>query len=154
MSERPELAASRSEISPEIERGAEDDGVAQMSSSSFVAEETLARLGELTREDVDALDHGAIKLDDEGTILLYNRYESQLSGIPVERAEGKRFFTQLAPCTNNRLFHGRFQEGVATGALDEEFNYTFTYRMRPTLVRILLRRDPATQTTWIFVKRR
>ena len=60
--------------------------------SSFVSEQTLGRLGSLTREDADAL--------------------------------------------------------------DAEFNYTFTYRMRPTLVRILLRRDSATGTTWIFVKRR
>lgn len=122
--------------------------------SSFVSEQTLGRLGSLTREDADALDHGAIKLDDDGTILLYNRYESELSGIASARAEGKKFFTQLAPCTNNRLFHGRFQEGITADVLDAEFNYTFTYRMRPTLVRILLRRDSATGTTWIFVKRR
>ena len=125
-----------------------------VSSSSFVSAETLARLGSLTRADVDALDHGAIKVDDEGSILLYNQYESRLSGIPIERAEGKRFFTQLAPCTNNRLFYGQFTEGVAADALDVEFNYTFTYRMRPTLVRIMMRRDSASKATWIFVKRR
>jgi len=122
--------------------------------SSFVSDETLARLGSLTREDVDALDHGAIKLDDDGTILLYNRYESELSGLDPSRTEGRKFFTQIAPCTDNRLFHGRFQEGIEDDELSVEFNFTFTYRMRPTLVRIMMRRDPATRTTWIFVKRR
>lgn len=45
-------------------------------------------------------------------------------------------------------------EGVATHALDVELNYTFTYRMRPTLVHIMLRRDRASGTNWILVKRR
>jgi photoactive yellow protein len=122
--------------------------------STFVAEETLSRLGSLTRQDADALDHGAIKLDDDGIILLYNRYESELSGLGVAHTEGRKFFTQVAPCTNNRLFYGRFQEGIEDNELDVEFSYTFTYRMRPTLVRIMLRRDPETRTTWVFVKRR
>lgn len=122
--------------------------------STFVAAKTLAGLASLTREDVDQLDHGAIKLDDEGAILLYNRYESLLSGLDPAATEGKKFFTQVAPCTNNRLFYGKFLEGIEDGELDAEFNYTFTYRMRPTLVRIMLRRDPDTATTWIFVKRR
>lgn len=123
-------------------------------SSTFVSAETLARLGLLTRDDADALGHGAIKLNDDGVILVYNRYESQLSGIDPAVAEGKKFFTQLAPCTNNRLFYGKFQEGVEDDELDIEFNYTFTYRMRPTLVRVMLRRDPGSASTWIFVKRR
>jgi len=122
--------------------------------SSFVAEDILSRLGSLTRQDVDALDYGAIKLDDDGVILLFNRYESELTGLDTARTEGRKFFTQVAPCTNNRLFYGRFQEGIEDNELDAEFNYTFTYRMRPALVRIMLRRDPETRTTWIFVKRR
>ncbi|MCC7370541.1 MAG: PAS domain-containing protein [Chloroflexi bacterium] len=122
--------------------------------STFVSPQTLSQLGSLTREGADALGHGAIKLDDDGVILLYNRYESHLSGIDPSVAEGKRFFTQLAPCTNNRLFYGKFQEGIEDDELDIEFNYTFTYRMRPTLVRVMLRRDPGSSTTWVFVKRR
>jgi len=125
-----------------------------VASSTFVAAETLARLSELTRTEADQLEHSAIKLDDDGTILLYNRYESQLSGLDPAATEGKRFFTQVAPCTNNRLFYGRFQEGIEDDELDVEFNYTFTYRMRPTLVRIMMRRDPGASSTWIFVKRR
>ena len=124
------------------------------SGSTFVSPDVLARLGSLTRQDVDALDHGAIKLDDDGTILLYNRYESELSGLDPARTEGRKFFTQVAPCTNNRLFYGRFREGIEDNELSVEFSYTFTYRMRPTLVRIMLRRDPDTRTTWVFVRRR
>ncbi|MGE3908577.1 MAG: PAS domain-containing protein [Chloroflexota bacterium] len=122
--------------------------------STFVSSDTLSQLGTLTRDDIDQLEHGAIKVDDDGTILLYNRYEAQLSALDPATTEGKKFFTQVAPCTNNRLFYGKFLEGIEDNELDVEFSYTFTYRMRPTLVRIMMRRDAATRSTWIFVKRR
>jgi photoactive yellow protein len=125
-----------------------------ISSSTFVAADTLARLDSLTHEEADELAHGAIQLDDDGVIQLYNKYESELSGLDPATTEGKHFFKQVAPCTNNRLFYGKFQEGIEDDELDVEFNYTFTYRMRPTLVRIMLRRDATTSSTWIFVKRR
>jgi photoactive yellow protein len=66
---------------------------------------------------------------------------------------GKNFFTQVAPCTNNRLFFGRFKDGVSAGELDTEFNYTFTYKMKPTNVVIRLLRD-GSSTNWVFVAKR
>lgn len=69
-------------------------------------------------------------------------------------AQGKNFFTEVAPCTNNRLFFGRFKQGVAKGVLDVEFDYTFTYKMRPTNVTIRLYRDGALRKNWVFVTRK
>jgi photoactive yellow protein len=46
---------------------------------------------------------------------------------------------------------GKFKDGVAKGALDTEFNYTFTYKMKPTNVAIRLYRHAATGTNWVFV---
>jgi photoactive yellow protein len=92
----------------------------------FVPDSVLSRLGTLTRAEADALPFGALKLDDDGIIQLYNRFESELAGVSTAQAEGANFFTQIAPCTNNRLFFGKLKAGVAAGAMDLHFPYTFT----------------------------
>jgi len=110
---------------------------------------------QLRRADPETLDgagFGVIKIDDEGVVEFFNRWESELSGVKKEEAEGRNFFTQVAPCTNNRLFRGRFRKGVRRGELDETFTYTYTYKMRPTLVEVHLYRD-ADGNNWIMVQK-
>ncbi len=114
----------------------------------------LYNLGYISRDQADGANFGIVKVDDHGQILLYNRYESELAGVTVATAEGKNFFTQVAICTNNRLFYGKFKDGVASGHLDVSFNYVFTYKMKPTNVIIQLYRDQASSTNWIFVKKK
>lgn len=111
------------------------------------------RLKALRPERLHTLDFGVIRLDDEGVVQFYSRSESELSGIDPEEAAGRNFFTDLAPCSNNRIFMGSFRKGVDSGDLDERFTYTFTYKMRPTLVDIRLYRDDE-GTNWLLVKKR
>ena len=120
---------------------------------SFVDSSTLTTLPSLDQSQADALDFGIVKVDDEGTVLLYNQWESDMAGVPVASAMGKNFFTQVAPCTNNSLFFGRFKDGVSAGDLDTEFNYTFTYKMKPTNVVVRLLRD-GSSANWVFVAKR
>ena len=96
---------------------------------------------------------GIIRLNDDGIVKFYNECESELSGVSPADAIGQNFFTQLAPCSNNHLFLGRFKKGVQTGKLDERFTYTFTYKMRPTLVDVRLYRDDAGQN-WVLIHKR
>ena len=118
---------------------------------SFVPATLLPQLPSLTRTAADAQGFGVVKVADDGTVQLYNRWEAELAGIPADSALGRNFFTQVAPCTNNRLVFGRFRDGVQKGALDVEFNYTFTYKMKPTNVAIRLYRDASSATNWVFV---
>lgn len=108
-------------------------------------------LGSLTEEQLDEAPFGIIRVDNEGKVEFYNRYESELSGLEPEEAEGQNFFTQVAPCTNNRLFRGRFREGVRQDDLNERFTYTYTYKMRPTLVDVHLYRDEE-GNNWILAR--
>lgn len=114
-------------------------------------------VGEQLRQiDEDALHEapfGIVRLDDDGTVEFYNHYESDLSGVAPADAVGQDFFTHLAPCSNNHLFRGRFEEGVEEGRLDERFTYTFTYKMRPTLVDVRLYRDDA-GLNWVLIHKR
>lgn len=116
--------------------------------------EILGSLENLSRESADSKNYGVVKVDDAGIIQLYNKYESELAGVLVANAEGKNFFTQVAICTNNRLFYGKFKEGIGKGQLDTTFYYVFTYKMKPTNVIIRIYRDSATKTNWIFIKKR
>jgi photoactive yellow protein len=122
-------------------------------SLSFDAEGVGEQLRHASEEELHDAPFGLIRLDDDGIVEFYNRYESELSGVDPADAVGQNFFTQLAPCSNNQLFQGRFKEGVRKGRLDERFTYTFTYKMRPTLVDVRLYRDEAGQN-WVMIHKR
>lgn len=119
---------------------------------SLLEPEILAGLPNLDRTQIDEIDIGLIKVTETGIIEIFNRYESEFSGVQREAAEGRNFFTQVAPCTNNRLFFGRFKKGVEKGELDLVIPYTYTYKMRPTHVTIHLYRHPKDQSYWIITK--
>lgn len=119
---------------------------------SFVQDSILQGLGELAPEAADEFEFGVIRLDDDGNVTLYNRYESELANVPRDAALGANFFTEIALCTDHRYFSKVFFDGLENGKLDEEFDYVFTYRMRPTPVRVRLYRDPESETNWVFVK--
>ncbi|MBC8010378.1 MAG: photoactive yellow protein [Burkholderiales bacterium] len=92
---------------------------------------------------LDAAEFGLVRMKPDGTVLAYNTYEARLSGLSPEGVMGKNFFTQVAPCTNNFMVAERFQE---PGALDALIDYVFTYKMKPTKVRLrLLKRADATE---------
>ena len=119
---------------------------------SFVPQTFIDQLGAAVSRDVaDAQGFGVVQVSDDGTIQLYNQWESTLAGVAPTAAVGRNFFTQVAPCTNNRLVHVKFKDGVARGALDTEFSYTFTYKMKPTNVAIRLYRHAPSATNWVFV---
>lgn len=129
------------------------DDVDEASSLSFDDDGVGERLRHAGEEELNEAPFGIIRLDDDGEVEFYNRYESDLSGIAPSEAIGRNFFTQLAPCSNSRLFQGRFEEGVRKGHIDERFTYTFTYKMRPTLVDVRLYRDEAGQN-WVLIHKR
>jgi photoactive yellow protein len=120
---------------------------------AFAPQELLTNLPNMKQSQLDMLDFGCIRVSDEGKILSYNRWQSEFAQVNQDEALGKNFFRELAPCTNNRLVFGRFKQGVADGSLDVVVSYAFTYRMRPTLVKVHLYREPKTRSNWVLVAR-
>jgi photoactive yellow protein len=129
------------------------DAVADPSATTFVPAEVLSQAGTMNKPQADLCGFGCVQIDDAGRVVLLNRYLSEMSGVSSKSAEGKNYFTAVNPCTNNPIFFGAFKRGVANDALDEQFDYVFTYQMRPTNVKVHLYRDPASKTNWIFVKK-
>lgn len=121
---------------------------------SFVDDETLKEIPRMNSGELDDLDFGAVKVDDEEVVQEYNQYESDMAGVDPSDAKGNNFFKEVAPCTNNKLFYGQFQDGVEAIELDEEMDYIFTYKMDPTNVKIRLYHDQRTETNWVFVKKK
>lgn len=111
----------------------------------------LERLPSMSRAQLDALPFGAIKLSDAGAVLEYNAAEEEFAGVRRATVLGRPFFTEVAPCTNNRLIRGRFKEGIRTGVLDLRIDYTFTMKMAPRLVQLHLFRDVPTGTNWLLI---
>lgn len=125
--------------------------VMAMRQQGETAEDVPNRLPHMTPAELDSLPIGIIQVDDEGIILFYSQQESEFSGTSKEQARGRNFFTEVAPCTNNRLVYQPFREGITRDHLDFTIEYTFSVQMAPTNVILHLYRDPVTKTNWIIV---
>ena len=109
-------------------------------------------LSGMTREQLDALPYGAIRLSARGTIISYNATEGRVAGRTPERVLGKNFFTEVAPCADVREFRGRFAELTGAGrSLYHEFEFTFTFDP-PLRVRVTLLRDRGDQSVWVLTE--
>lgn len=111
-------------------------------------------MAKMSGPQLDKLAFGAVQLDGDGKIIQYNAAEGAIVGRDPKSVIGKNFFKEVAPCTNSPTFYGRFQTGVKTGALNVSFEYTFNYNMKPTLVKIHMKKSVTNDGTyWVFVKR-
>jgi photoactive yellow protein len=110
-------------------------------------------IAKMSSKDIDGLAFGAIQLDASGKILRYNSMEGAITGRDPKVAVGKNFFTELAPCTNTPAFKGNFDKGVKAGNLNSMIEYTFDYNMKPTKVKVHMKKALVDDTFWIFVKR-
>jgi photoactive yellow protein len=107
----------------------------------------------LSPKQIDDLAFGAIQLDRAGKILAFNNTESAITGRRKEAVIGRNFFGDVAPCCNKPAFRGVFDEGVRSGTLNAIFDYTFDYVMKPTRVKIQMKKALTGDTYWVFVKR-
>lgn len=113
-------------------------------------ENTLAKMQDSQLNDVA---FGAIQLDAQGKIIKYNAAEGDITGRKPEEVIGKNFFRDVAPCTNSKEFKGRFDEGVKSGNLNTMFEYVFDYEMKPTSVKVHMKKALTGESYWVFVKR-
>ena len=105
-------------------------------------------------EELDALRFGVIAFDADHRVCRYNRVESALANFKQDEVIGQHVFVELAPCLNNYLVAGRFEEARETGqALDLTMPYVLTFRMRPTRVRMRLLATPGHEVRYMLVDR-
>ena len=113
---------------------------------------TAARLAEMSKEELDALPYGAIRLSPYGTVLSYNATEARLAGRVPEQVLGRNFFLDVAPCTDVQEFHGRFMTLVCGGrSIFHEFSFDFSFEP-PLRVHITFLRDRGDDSVWVLVE--
>jgi photoactive yellow protein len=113
----------------------------------------LDRLDEMSGDELAELAAGVVRVDDLGVVGAINEAALDLAGVRLEHALGRNFFTDLAPCTNNRLFYGMFRRGVAADAMHLVFFYALTYKLSPTEVKVQLFRS-GPDSNWILIRRK
>jgi len=99
---------------------------------------------------MDQEDFGIVRMNSMGMINAYNKYELALSGHQLHEVLDKDFFQQIAPCTNNFMVAERYS---SEANLDEEMDYVFTYRMKPTKVKLRLLARPEEENQYLLVRK-
>ena len=121
---------------------------------SFGSNDVENKIRNMKGDELDRLPFGAIQLDRDGKIMQYNATESEISGRNSSAVIGRNFFSDIAPCTQSKAFKGRFDEGVKAGNLNTMFEYVFDYdTMKNVKVKVHMKKAPAEDLYWIFVKR-
>lgn len=115
-------------------------------------EERARELSAMSREQLDALPYGAIRLAHDATILSYNATESHISGREANDVVGRNFFTDVAPCTDVKEFHGAFTDLIEHRAINRGFDFTFPFET-PVKVKITMLYEQREGTVWVLVDR-
>lgn len=109
-----------------------------------------AALDAMTDDDLDALDYGVVKMDLTGKVTAYNTVEAEFSGISKDRVIGRNFFVEVAPCTNNFMIAQKYHDN---DVLDQQIDYIFTLKMRPTPVKLHLLKQSEAGSMYLVVNR-
>ncbi|HLL03652.1 MAG TPA: PAS domain-containing protein [Myxococcaceae bacterium] len=111
---------------------------------------TEERLRNLTADEFDALPFGAIKLDAEGRVTGYNAVEANLARRSQQATMGRRFFEDIAPCTNVAGFRGKLDALIGQGRGTEsfDFRFLFSWGTRDVRIRLMVLQDGS---RWVFV---
>lgn len=117
----------------------------------FEAPGILAELEAASEEELNAAPFGIVRMGADRAVVFYNHYESRLSGLSPGNVKGRNFFEDVAPCTNNFLVAQKFVDWVE---LDEVLDYVFTFRMRPTNVRLRLLKSAAASHAYVLAQSR
>lgn len=110
---------------------------------------------ELSDAELDTLPLGVIALDDDGTVLRYNLYESRLARLDRNQVVGLNFFNDVAPCTRTEAFEGRFRAFTAAPGQgrSERFEFVFDFSFGAQEVVVELIRAATARRCYLLINR-
>lgn len=117
----------------------------------FNEKELIKKLAEADPKLLDELEFGVIGIDREMNTTVYNRTESEFSGLSREFVLGKHLFQQVAPCMNNYLVALRFEREES---IDEIIPYVLSFKVTPTPVDLRLMKSPEISVMFLAINRK
>lgn len=118
----------------------------------FKSPNVIEFLENASLEELDQLNFGVVKVDNEGNVQIYNKYESEMAALDKEEVIGKNFFHQVAPCTNNFMVAEKYTN--AKEEVDELLDYIFTYKIEPTPVELRMLISPGRSSQYLLVRQK
>jgi photoactive yellow protein len=121
---------------------------------TFERSDILAHLESLDDAGLDELDFGVIGFASDTSVCRYNAYEAQEALLAHDKVIGLSIFTDLAQCMNNFMVAQRFADALSSScALDATIDFTLTWRMRPTKVKLRMLYAPEYATRYVLLHR-
>lgn len=121
---------------------------------TFDQPDLLPLLDALDATALDALPFGVIHCNPQLVVQRYNRYECVHTGLKAENVIGRPLFTEIAQCMNNFMVAQRIEDALAAGqALDATIDYTLTWRMRPTPVKLRMLTSVEPRAAYVLLLR-
>lgn len=110
-------------------------------------------LKDLSQDKLDALPYGVVRLDENDCVIEFNNFEVNLARRRREDVMGKRFFLDVAPCTNVEQLGGWVRSARSAG-IDAETQVMFVFRFPfgQRLVDLTLSFASASKTVTIVVR--
>lgn len=81
----------------------------------------------LLQQLLDALPLGVVTLDRFGRVVHFNRAEERLAKRTRQRALGRDFFREIAPCMDVRELAGIFRDGIGREPLSVSIEFSFAF---------------------------
>lgn len=112
----------------------------------------LRRLAAMSREELDALPFGAIGLDRERRIAVFNSFEGEASTYFPASVIGAKF-SDIAPCSAVKEFAAAIEQGYAGRNVDRVLRFVFPHHGARALVSVRVYCDHHADRLWIFVSK-
>lgn len=118
----------------------------------FESTDLASRLAVLSHAELDALPFGVVQLDAEGHVTYFSTTEAAQSGFLRDKALGRNFFADVAPCIGTPMFRERIARARSAGRLDVRFEHVgdFADPERAMVVRVTSDRGGG---LWVALKR-
>ncbi len=103
--------------------------------------------------ELNDLPYGVIALDFAGRILEYNQTESEISHRSRGSVIGRKFFDDVAPCTDVGQFKGMFDELIRMRSGEKSFSFVFGFPGRSVLVKVTLHASRSSEVIYVLIKK-
>lgn len=112
----------------------------------------LGRLAAMSREELDALPFGAIGLDRDRRIAVFNSFEGEASTYFPASVIGAKF-SDIAPCSAVKEFASAIEQGYGTRNVDRVLRFVFPHHGARAVVSVRVYCDGHADRLWIFVSK-